>query len=236
MDALGPIGRLGRWAATHVRTVVVVWALLAVALGVLAPRAEHALSGAGWEASGSESVAARDAIDRAFRGQGSYALQVVVSSRTRTVDEPAFRAAIARITRILEADGRVSDVSAPRPGTSISADRRTAIVAAGAAAEPTDMVEAAGDLKDRLADARTGDLRVSLTGASAMWSDFNEANKAAMIKSEVISWPVTLAIMLVAFGSMVAAGLPLMLTVLGLALAAGTLFVPRSCSTSRSGR
>ncbi len=70
-----------------------------------------------------------------------------------------------------------------------------------------------------------GDIRVSLTGASGMWSDFNQANKAAMIKSEVISWPVTIAIMLVAFGSLVAAGLPLMLTVLGLVAAAGMLFV-----------
>ena len=55
---VGPIGRLGRWTADHVRTVVVVvWVVVAVALGAFAPRAEHALSGAGWEASGSESVA-----------------------------------------------------------------------------------------------------------------------------------------------------------------------------------
>ena len=46
-----------------------------------------------------------------------------------------------------------------------------------------------------------------------------------MIKSEVISWPVTLAILLLAFGSLVAAGLPLMLTVLGLVAAAGMLFL-----------
>ncbi len=58
-----------------------------------------------------------------------------------------------------------------------------------------------------------------------MWSDFNAANKAAMLKSEVISWPVTLGIMLLAFGSLVAAGLPLMLTVLGLVTAAGMLFL-----------
>ena len=58
-----------------------------------------------------------------------------------------------------------------------------------------------------------------------MWSDFNEANKSAMLKSEVISWPVTLAILLLAFGSLVAAGLPLMLTILGLVSAAGMLFV-----------
>ena len=66
-----------------------------------------------------------------------------------------------------------------------------------------------------------------------MWSDFNEANRDAMLKSEVISWPVTLGILLVAFGSLVAAGLPLMLTMLGLLAAAG-IAVPRHADLARS--
>ena len=66
---------------------------------------------------------------------------------------------------------------------------------------------------------------MNLTGAAGMWSDFNEANRDAMLKSEVISWPVTLAILLVAFGSLVAAGLPLMLTMIGLLAAAGSLYL-----------
>jgi len=57
--------------------VVVVWLVLAIGLGALAPRVEHALSGAGWEVSGSESVRAREQIDRDFAGGGSYALQAV---------------------------------------------------------------------------------------------------------------------------------------------------------------
>ena len=58
-----------------------------------------------------------------------------------------------------------------------------------------------------------------------MWSDFNEANRAAMLKSEVISWPVTMFILVLAFGSLVAAGLPLMLTILGLVASAGSLYL-----------
>jgi hypothetical protein len=53
---------------------------------------------------------------------------------------------------------------------------------------------------------------VRLTGPAAMWSDFNEANKAAMMKSEALSWPLTLTLLVVAFGTPVAAGLPLVLT------------------------
>ena len=58
-----------------------------------------------------------------------------------------------------------------------------------------------------------------------MWSDFNEASKTAMMTSELISWPVTLGILLLAFGSLVAAGLPLMLTILGLVASAGSLYL-----------
>jgi len=38
---LGPIGRLGRWTATHFKVVAVAWAILAVGLGFFAPRVEH---------------------------------------------------------------------------------------------------------------------------------------------------------------------------------------------------
>ena len=68
-------------------------------------------------------------------------------------------------------------------------------------------------------------MSVHLTGAPGMWSDFNQANKAAMMKSEVISWPVTMGILVLAFGSLVAAGLPLMLTIVGLVAAAGSLYL-----------
>src|SRR3982751_275342 len=44
-----------------------------------------------------------------------------------------------------------------------------------------------------------------------------------MIKSEVLSWPVTLIVLVLAFGSLVAAGLPLMLTLAGLVTSAGAL-------------
>ena len=87
------------------------------------------------------------------------------------------------------------------------------------------MVRAADDLKGELEALSDAGTSVSLTGAPGMWSDFNEANKSAMLKSEIISWPLTLAILLLAFGSLVAAGLPLLLTILGLTASAGSLFL-----------
>jgi RND superfamily putative drug exporter len=87
------------------------------------------------------------------------------------------------------------------------------------------MVTAAAELKGPLHALSTPAVQVELTGAAGLWSDFNAANRAAMLKSEVISWPVTLGILLIAFGSLIAAGLPLMLTMIGLMSAAGVLYL-----------
>ena len=39
----GPVGRLGRYAATHSRLVIAIWVVIAVGLGLFAPRAETSL-------------------------------------------------------------------------------------------------------------------------------------------------------------------------------------------------
>src|SRR5262249_38271647 len=132
-------------------------------------------------------------------------------------------ATVARAEAILRSDPRVSTVVPPRSGVSISPDGHTALIVAGAKKDPTAMVAAADRLKGKLHALATGDVSVSLTGASGMWSDFNAANRTAMMKSELYSWPVTLAILVLAFGSLVAAGLPLLLTMLGLLASAGLL-------------
>ena len=225
MSALGPIGRLGRWSVTRARTVFIAWAIIAISLGVLAPRVETALSGAGWEDSGSQSVQARDLIQSNFAGNASSGLMVVLQSPDLTTADPAYAAVISRTESILRSDARVASVTPPQTGATISADGRTAIVMAGSAKDPMEMVRAADDLKGELRAAGTDQVSVNLTGASGMWSDFNAANRDAMMRSELISWPVTLAILVLAFGALVAAGLPLLLTILGLASSAGALFV-----------
>jgi putative drug exporter of the RND superfamily len=222
---VGPIGRLGRYTATHFRVVLIGWLIVAIGLGFLAPKVETALSGAGWETTGSQSVQARTLIDRNFAGLSSYGLMTVIYSPTQTITDPAFKRTVANVEATLRADKAVRSVVLPAPGVSISRDGHTAIVQAGAAQSSNGMVKAADSLKDKLAALSTGGVQVHLTGASGMWSDFNAANRTAMMKSEVISWPVTLAILLLAFGSLVAAGLPLMLTMIGLASAAGLLYL-----------
>jgi len=223
-ERLGPIGRLGRAAATNRAATFAIWAVIAVALGFLAPRAETALSGAGWDATGSESVAVRKQVDAAFGGAGAYGLQVAVHSESLVAADPRFRRTVASVEHTLAADSAVGKVVPPEAGVSISRDGHTVVIRATAAKDPNEMVAAADGLKSDLVAAAPG-VEAHLTGAAGMWSDFNEANKEAMLKSELFSWPVTLAILVLAFGSLVAAGLPLMLTITGLVLSAGVLYL-----------
>lgn len=218
------LAALGTWTATHLKHVLVAWTVALVLFGAFAPRVESALAGAGWESSTSQSVAARTVIQRDFSGLGSTALQVVVVDHHGPIaTDPAGRQVVSAVTSTLAASHAVSTVVPPRPGVSLSADGRTAVVEAGARVGPNAMVKAAGALEPELARLARPGVSVELTGDSALWSQFNSANRSAMLRSEVLSWPVTMVILVLAFGTLVAAGLPLMLTLAGLVVAAGAL-------------
>ena len=81
--------------------MVAAWVVAVLVLGALAPFADRALSGAGWEAPGSESGQARNAVESHFPGQGAYALTVVVSSPRAGIDDPPMRTTLAGVKRVL---------------------------------------------------------------------------------------------------------------------------------------
>lgn len=219
----GPLSRLGATMAGHARRVFAVWLIVLVALGAAAPSVFTSLAGAGWQADGSESVQVRELAQQHFGGNSSAAVQVVLHSDTETVDSPQMQRVLAEVTAEFSGDSRFGSMVPPQPGMTISPDGHTGILIAGANASTDDMVRAVDDHKAALTALSGDGVEVYPTGASALWSDFNRANHDAMIKAELFSWPVTLAIMVLAFGSLVAAGLPLLLTVAGLVASAGGL-------------
>lgn len=220
----GAFARLGRWTGMHLRPVLLAWLVVLVAFGAFAPKVESALAGAGWQDSASQSVHARQIIRRDFFGLGSSALQVVVVDHSRPIAaDPAAGAVVSKVEQMLRHNRDVSSVVPPMAGSTIAANGRTAVVTAGAAAGTNQMVNAATALAAPLSRLGNAHVSVTLTGDSALWANFNAANHSAMMRSEMLSWPVTLAILVVAFGSLIAAGLPLMLTMAGLLVAAGAL-------------
>ncbi|QSE42092.1 MMPL family transporter [Rhodococcus erythropolis] len=221
----GILARLGRSMAARTRLVIGVWLIALVALGAAAPSVFTSLAGAGWQANGSESVQVRELAEQHFGGNSSAAVQVVVHSNSLPITDPSMQQTLAAATEIFSADPRFGEVVAPQAGMTISPDGHTGIMIAGANASTDEMVSAVDELGKELTALSTDTIEVYPTGASALWSDFNKANHEAMIKAEMMSWPVTLAIMVLAFGSLVAAGLPLLLTLAGLVASAGGLVI-----------
>lgn len=219
----GVLARMGAFMATHAKWVFGAWLVALIALGAAAPTVFSSLAGAGWQANGSESVQVRELAEEHFGGNSSAAVQVVVHSVAEQVSDPAVQQVLGEVTAVFADDPRFGEIIAPQPGMSISPDEHTGILIAGANASTDEMVKAVDELKAELTALSGDGIEVYPTGASALWSDFNEANHDAMIKAEMVSWPVTLAIMVLAFGSLVAAGLPLLLTLAGLVASAGGL-------------
>ena len=151
---LGAIGRLGRFSASHARAVAIAWIVIAVGLGFLAPRVETALSGAGWEATGSDSVAARTLIQQHFAGNASTGLMVVLHSSSLRSSDASFAAVTSKTAALVKGDPAVTGVTLPAAGVSISRDGHTVIVTGRAARSPKQMVLAAHRLKGPLARSR----------------------------------------------------------------------------------
>src|SRR4249919_671647 len=110
----GPLGRLGAAVTRHARATTVVWLLVIVGLGVFAPKVESELSGAGWQANGSESVTARDLAQQHFGGNASTAIQVVVHSSDGPVTEGAGRQVLNQATDLLARDARIAEIIQPQ--------------------------------------------------------------------------------------------------------------------------
>jgi len=218
------MARLGRWSHSHRRQVFIIWGLLVVGLGVFAPKLEHALSGAMWEVKGSESLAAREIIDDQFGGLSSQSAAVVIHSDTLTVEDPVFQQAIADVNAILASESAFGPAMPAQPGM----DGQTVMIQAGALVDPTEAVRAAERIHDEIGGLSTDEngaaLTVALTGSPAFWSDFNAVNREGMLKAELLTWPVTALILVLAFGTLAAAGLPLLLTAAGLISSMGVLY------------
>lgn len=216
----GTLGKTGRFANRHRFAVIAVWLVFAISAGVFAPRLEHALSGAMWEVDGSESLAAREIIEQQFGGFSSQSAVVVIHSDTFIATDAEFQAMIASATSVLATE---SALTPPAP-SQVSQDGHTVMLQAGSLVSPTEAVRAAGRVSGDINELDGAGFTVVLTGSPAFWSDFNAVNREGMMKAEIITWPVTAVILVIAFGTLAAASLPLVLTAAGLVISMGILF------------
>ena len=109
----------------------------------------------------------------------------------------------------------------------MSPDGRTALVpVAQRVTADVQRPIAAGELGDYVAGLELAPgARAEVTGEWPVWSDFNETNAEALHKAELLSGLPTLVLLFLAFGAMIAAGLPLLLALAGIAVGFAALHV-----------
>src|SRR5215831_7734694 len=214
------LGRLAAWCYDHRRRVLVGWVLAVVAISGLAQWAGSRLDN-DFTLGSSPSQQAQNLLASRFPAQKGDSADVVLRS-SGPLDGPAGTAAIDRLVRSLRPLAHVSGVQsplAPGAGRQLSPGRRIGFVVvqfdAAAAGLPAGAVRHVIDTADSF--ARPG-LQVAVGGAPV-----EQVVSAAPGSSEMIGLLAAVVVMLLAFGSVVAMGLPILTALVGVGLGSGIL-------------
>ncbi len=201
--------RLGHFAGRHPWRVLTVWLVVAVA-AVALNRSVGGESNEDFNLPGSQAQAAADAIEDRFPQETLYTSNVVFHSEDGITD-PAVRQAVREAVSSLR-EGRhvigVNDPFDPR-GPTISEDGTTAIVTVGYDTDAigTSEFDAASSATAAVRDAG---VRVEYDGA------LGYAKGDAEPSSEIIGIGAAVLVLLVAFGSLVAMSLPIVVALTGI--------------------
>ena len=205
--------RMGRWSAQHRKTAIwgwLVFVVIAFAIGnaVGTKTQEAAQSGVG------ESGRAERTIDNAFPKQQLE--QVFIQSGSATATDRSFRAVVADVERRLSRVPYTRAFKSPYSSGSvgqISPDGHAALVQfqiAGNDSQASDRVGAALDATTAAQAAHPG-FTIEEVGDASVSKQLNDSISSDFSQALVTSLPVTLVILLIAFGALVAASIPLVL-------------------------
>ncbi len=207
--------RMGRWSAQHRRKAILGW-IAFVILATVAGGAVGQRELTDADTSNGQSALAERAIENA-NFPDDAAEQVLVQGKGSTkATDPGFQAAVQDVTRRLNATKYVTDVKSPLAAGNagqISPDGRSAVVTFKI---PGDDEQASDRIDPALATTAAAqrahpELRIEQFGGASADKALSKAFEDDFQRAETLSLPITLLILLVAFGALVAAGLPLLL-------------------------
>ncbi|MCC7021611.1 MAG: MMPL family transporter, partial [Thermomicrobiales bacterium] len=210
--------RLGHVMARHYRQVAVAWAVILVASALLIPHFESALTGPPLDVSGSDSDEAQTILTNRF--QQPYAEQdlIVFESETINSRDPAFRAVVREaLGQVRTMPGIVDVISPYDPGAEglIARDGHVATALIGLQGSNAERQALVPKMTQAAESAATPDVRVYVTGRSPLIADLVEQEQEDLTRVEQLGLPVAMVILLIASGSVVAAGMPLLLALAG---------------------
>jgi uncharacterized membrane protein YdfJ with MMPL/SSD domain len=205
--------RAGRWSATHRKKAIWGWlafvvAAFAIGGAVGTKNLQSDQLGVG------ESGRADRTIEGAF--QRSADELVLIQSDTATATDPSFHAVVADVQRRLKKVPYAQDFESPYAagnGGQISRDGRSALIRFKIAGDDTESQDRVGSALEAVsaAQAANPDFTVAESGDASVNKQINDSIGDDFKQALLTSLPITLVILLIAFGALVAAGVPLLL-------------------------
>jgi uncharacterized membrane protein YdfJ with MMPL/SSD domain len=217
--------RMGRWSAQHRKKAVLGWLAFVISAIVIGgaigtKTLEDEDQGVG------ESRRTDQILADAFPAESADESVLVQSTNGLHARDPQFRSTVQDTIATLSRETGVQEVENPyRTDGAISGDTRSALInfeIAGdddTAEERVDPVLAAVAAVDR----RHPELRVEQLGDASAEMAISEAFDEDFQRAEVTSLPLTLIILVIAFGALVAAGIPLLLAASAVAATIGLI-------------
>ncbi|MEU9268174.1 MMPL family transporter [Streptomyces sp. NPDC048251] len=223
----GFAARAGGWSARHRWAAVGIWVLfvvLAMGIGSAVGTVEVKESD---QLGGETHTAARIIEDAGIDEPASETVLVQSKDGSVKATDADFKAAVAAVVAAVEKTGKVTDVTSPYDSDTISEDGRSALVqfdmrgdseTAGERVEPV-LEAVAGVQKDH------SSLRIEEIGGASMMKTFDDAFGDDFQQAEYSAVPVALGILLIAFGALVAALLPVALAVTAIMATMGLMSI-----------
>ena len=176
------------------------------------------------QGSAGESYQAQQMIARNFSQHASE--RVLFDSVSTRVTSPAFQAAIRDVIARISATGRVTQVRSPLdPGNAnlISPTGRAALLEFAITGDVNSAAARVGPVLAavRAAAAAHPQIQIAETGDATIMKAINDSVIRDLHRAEALSFPITLLVLLIAFGAVVAALLPLGLAVMAILAASG---------------
>jgi RND superfamily putative drug exporter len=230
----GGFARLGAAVARRRWAVIGAWVVLFAAGAVLVPRFEEGLTGPPLTVFGSESARAADVLDTEFERPFAEQVLAVFESDELTIADPAYREVIDGVIREVSAVPGVAGVIGPldpRARDQVSGEARVAAAVVGLSGDGGQRVKLAPVLIAAAESAATDEVRVYVTGRSPLIADMVRQQEHDLTRAELRALPVALIVLLLASGTLVAAGLPLLLALGGMTVAFGLLGAASSFAT-----
>jgi uncharacterized membrane protein YdfJ with MMPL/SSD domain len=217
----GFTGTIGSWSARNPWKAIAAWVAFVVAAVVIGTavgtnQLKPADSGAG------DSGTAAKILDKAGFGTNPTE-QVIVSSKRVTAADPQFRAVVADVMTRLKATDNVTAIRSPYEQQTISADGHSALVTfevPGTQQTVGNKVAPALATTKAAAAAHPG-FTIGEAGEASFQKAYNDTQGKDFQRAETLSLPLTLLILVFAFGGLVLAGIPVLLAMSAVVAAGG---------------